>query len=156
MKPASQPLSFQPLNKTHLPLLLDLSASDPHAWSEANWLSSLEQDQVLGLLKDNETLVAALVLGWGYKEAEVLYLLVDPPYQRQGLARQLLQQGIQLAKNQQAERVLLEVRASNQAARALYAREGFTEDGRRKNYYASQASLTGKEDAILMSLSWVS
>ena len=146
----------QTLNKTDLPQLLELSVSDPHAWSENNWLSSLEQDQVLGLLKDEKTLVACLVLGWGYQEAEVLYLLVRQDYRRQGLARQLLHQAIQEAKNSQAERLLLEVRASNRAARALYAREGFTEDGCRKNYYASQTSPTGKEDAVLMSLSLVS
>ncbi|WP_404415326.1 ribosomal protein S18-alanine N-acetyltransferase [Marinospirillum sp.] len=156
MSSAGQPLFFQTLNTTHLPQLLELSASDPHAWSEGNWLSSLEQDQVLGLLKDEKTWVACLVLGWGYREAEVLYLLVREGYRRQGLASLLLQKALQEAKDKQAERLLLEVRASNQAALALYAAEGFKEDGRRKNYYASQTSLTGKEDAILMSRSLVS
>lgn len=153
MTSVAPPLTCLPLNKTHLPQLLQLSTSDPHAWTEKNWLSSLGQDQVLGLVKSDQSLAACLVLGWGYREAEVLYLLVSQNQRRQGLARQLLQRALQEVRSQQAERLLLEVRASNKAARALYAGEGFQEDGCRKNYYASQTSLTGKEDAILMSLS---
>jgi ribosomal-protein-alanine N-acetyltransferase len=42
-------------------------------------------------------------------------------------------------------RVQLEVRASNQPARALYARAGFVVDGRRPRYYPDG------EDAVLMS-----
>jgi len=43
--------------------------------------------------------------------------------------------------------VHLEVRASNEAARALYARLGFVETGRRPRYYAAP-----EEDAVLLSL----
>ena len=153
MSLTGQPLYFQPLDKTYLPQLLELSSSDSYAWSESNWLSSLEQDRVLGLMTDKGVLVACLVLGWGYREAEVLYLLVHQDCRRQGLASQLLQKATDEAKSNQAERLLLEVRASNRAAIQLYAGEGFQVDGYRKNYYASQASLTGKEDAILMYLS---
>jgi ribosomal-protein-alanine N-acetyltransferase len=43
--------------------------------------------------------------------------------------------------------VLLEVRASNEGARALYRGAGFTEDGLRRRYYSDP-----EEDAVLMSL----
>ena len=46
-----------------------------------------------------------------------------------------------------AERVLLEVRASNTPAIALYQKHGFAEVGRRKNYYEKP-----REDAVLMDL----
>ena len=41
----------------------------------------------------------------------------------------------------------LEVRESNQAARGLYGKLGFVEDGLRKGYYEEP-----REDAVLMSL----
>jgi len=43
--------------------------------------------------------------------------------------------------------VFLEVRESNQPARAFYLRQGFEESGRRKFYYANP-----QEDAILYRL----
>ena len=43
--------------------------------------------------------------------------------------------------------VLLEVRASNDAARALYTRHGFTTAGRRRRYYTAPV-----EDALVMRL----
>lgn len=46
-----------------------------------------------------------------------------------------------------AESVLLEVRASNQPALALYASMGFQRVGLRKRYYSNP-----EEDAVLMTL----
>jgi ribosomal-protein-alanine N-acetyltransferase len=43
--------------------------------------------------------------------------------------------------------VFLEVRASNQSARALYESAGFNEMGLRRNYYPDAS---GREDAVLM------
>jgi len=146
----------QRLTQEHLPQLLDLSASDPHAWPAKHWQSSLEKDWVWGWFLEDGSLAASLVLGWGYREAEVLYLLVRKDCRRQQLARRLLQKAEREARNQDAERLLLEVRAGNQAARAAYKAAGFQEDGLRKNYYASPTSPTGTEDAVLMSLSWAS
>ncbi|MGZ8155124.1 MAG: ribosomal protein S18-alanine N-acetyltransferase, partial [Burkholderiales bacterium] len=50
-----------------------------------------------------------------------------------------------------AERAFLEVRPSNTAARALYARSGFSEIGRRRDYYPAQE---GREDAVVMELAF--
>ncbi|MCI4054270.1 hypothetical protein MM710_39410, partial [Klebsiella pneumoniae] len=46
------------------------------------------------------------------------------------------------------QRLLLEVRAGNTAAQALYAAHGFSIAGRRKNYYRATDGQT--EDAVLM------
>ena len=46
------------------------------------------------------------------------------------------------------QRCLLEVRETNLAARALYAKLDFQLDGQRKNYYPAQ---NGRENALLMS-----
>jgi ribosomal-protein-alanine N-acetyltransferase len=58
---------------------------------------------------------------------------------------------VAVAKQWQAERLLLEVRAGNQRAIALYQQAGFGEDGCRKGYYPAVKGTTGREDALLMS-----
>ena len=77
------------------------------------------------------------------KEAELLRIAVDPAHRAQGLARTLLQ-GCEAELAALGIRDLhLEVRTSNSAARALYARAGWRESGLRKNYYRDG------EDAVL-------
>jgi ribosomal-protein-alanine N-acetyltransferase len=52
---------------------------------------------------------------------------------------------LRLAKRHRFKKVLLEVRASNRAAIALYRKVGFSETGRRQGHYLA----TG-EDALVM------
>ena len=55
---------------------------------------------------------------------------------------------LQWAQEKRADRAVLEVRAGNSAAQALYRRCGFVVEGRRRRYYASPV-----EDALLMAVS---
>ena len=86
--------------------------------------------------------VVALCLG---QEWEIENIVVDSALRRRGCANLLLRELLSLASNEGARRVLLEVRESNQAARAFYARWGFQMIGRRRNYYRDP-----EEDAILL------
>ena len=52
-----------------------------------------------------------------------------------------------LARRHDMRRMVLEVRASNAAAIALYRRAGFSDIGLRRDYYQAE---NGREDAILM------
>ncbi len=81
-------------------------------------------------------------------EAELLTLAVHPDHQRRGLGRICLAAFESEALERGATRAFLEVAASNRAARTLYAKAGWAEDGKRPGYYPSA---TGREDAILMS-----
>lgn len=138
-----------PLSVEHLDAVLQLAQQDPLSWSAPAWQSSLVTDQVSGIWA-GETLAAIRVVRAGYRETELLYLLVAPAYRRHGWGRSLLLDALSLAEAREDERFLLEVRASNQAAQALYLGLGFVEVGRRRGYYASQSALTGAEDALLM------
>ena len=91
-------------------------------------------------LYDDQTLIGFLALQDLAGELEITQLAVKKAYQGQGLANQLM--GF-LADR--PERIFLEVRASNQVARALYEKHGFLPVGQRKNYYQNPV-----EDAILM------
>jgi ribosomal-protein-alanine N-acetyltransferase len=65
---------------------------------------------------------------------------------RTGVGSALLTEALGLGHVAGARRVILEVRASNLAAQALYGRHGFAAAGRRRNYYRSPT-----EDALVMS-----
>ena len=79
-------------------------------------------------------------------ELHIHNFFVPRTYQRQGHAKALLQAILRQAQDG-CIRALLEVRAGNSAAIALYLAVGFVECGRRKGYYRHEA---GREDAILM------
>lgn len=78
-------------------------------------------------------------------EAHVVTVGVLPECRRRGFGRVLVHGLILVAIDHQMALATLEVRESNEAARALYRRYGFYEVGRRKRYYADN-----HEDAIIM------
>lgn len=82
-------------------------------------------------------------------EGSISNIAVAPAFQGRGFGRQLLQAILVLMRQADVRRCLLEVRASNTVARALYESEGFAFDGIRRGYYST---LSGdREDALLMS-----
>lgn len=78
-------------------------------------------------------------------EAEILKVAVLPEYRRRGAARGMISELERLLTGACVTRLLLEVRAGNTGARALYASAGFVEYGVRRSYYVSP-----REDAVLM------
>lgn len=78
-------------------------------------------------------------------EAELLTLVVSRQTRRQGIADALMAEWMALAP---AKTAFLEVAADNHAARALYARHGFAETGRRCSYYKRPDR--SAVDAVLM------
>lgn len=81
-------------------------------------------------------------------EAELLTLAVSPQSQRKGTGARCLAAFEREAHARGATRAFLEVAAINAAARALYAKAGWEEDGVRPRYYRADPAPI---DAILMS-----
>jgi ribosomal-protein-alanine N-acetyltransferase len=79
-------------------------------------------------------------------ELHVMNVAVAPGHRRQGLARFLLRFALERAARAGAARALLEVRAGNCEALALYAALGFAPCGRRRDYYRDPV-----EDAVVLS-----
>ena len=78
-------------------------------------------------------------------EAHITTIATAPAYQRRGVARTLLIDGIHTLLPTGVRHLSLEVAASNERAQLLYRRFGFAPVGVRKNYYP----VTG-EDALVM------
>jgi ribosomal-protein-alanine N-acetyltransferase len=98
----------------------------------AGCLAAQRNQHVVGFLLYRE--IAA-------SEWEILNLAVDRQMRRQGVASRLIEAFLARADGD----VFLEVRESNHAARALYARWGFAESGLRPAYYHRPV-----EDAVVM------
>ncbi|HVG10586.1 MAG TPA: N-acetyltransferase [Thermoanaerobaculia bacterium] len=72
----------------------------------------------------------------GGGESELLRLAVDPAEQRRGVARTLVEHGLQrLREEGKIDSCHLEVRMDNEGAIAFYQALGFVRAGRRKSYY---------------------
>lgn len=83
-------------------------------------------------------------------EAELVTIAVAPQNRRRGCGAALLAELIADARAQSAARLFAEVAEDNLAARALYARAGFAEIGRRRRYY--RRADAERIDALLLRL----
>lgn len=82
-----------------------------------------------------------------FEELRLLNLAVDPRVRRRGVATALVRRALEFGRERRVTRAVLEVRASNAAAKALYERAGFRQVAVRADYYANPV-----EDAVLMAL----
>lgn len=89
----------------------------------------------------------------GYQESNILNIGVNPKFQRQSFATQMMHRLLLISRINQAKTMWLEVRESNQAAIKLYQKLDFKQIGLRKNYYkySNSEGEKIKEHAILMS-----
>jgi len=118
-----------------------------HPWTLGNFRDSLHAGYSCWVLEGEGGLIGYCVMMVGVGEAHLLNLSVSPAWQRRGYGRGMLEHLLERAREWGAREMLLEVRPSNLAARALYADMGFREVSVRRGYYPAEA---GREDAILM------
>ncbi|GAA1966163.1 ribosomal protein S18-alanine N-acetyltransferase [Nocardioides panacihumi] len=80
-------------------------------------------------------LVGHAIVSVVFEVAELQRIAIGPAYRRRGHARELLAEVVAAATAEGAERLLLEVRETNEPALAFYASAGFVEIDRRPRYY---------------------
>ena len=125
-----------------LDLLAELErACLPDAWQKNTLQSVMNEARYLILIVENY----GYLIGWSASgAAEIERVGVLPQVRGQGIGALLVREAVAAFANRGARQVWLEVRADNPAARALYRKCGFEENGARRNYYDDG------EDAILM------
>lgn len=138
-----------PMTTEHIPQIAALEqACFSHPWSEAMLQNELWNDSAVIIVAEGED---GTVLGYAglqtvLDEGYINNVAVGETFRRQGVADQLIAAFVRFGQARLAF-LTLEVRASNAPAITLYAKHGFREAGRRKNYYDDP-----KEDAVLMTL----
>jgi [ribosomal protein S18]-alanine N-acetyltransferase len=113
-------------------------AFDPRygeAWSPAQCLAVLTMPgYALRIASGSRGITGFSVIRWVADESELLLLAVDPEARGRGVGTALLKDWMALAGKKGASRYFLEMRTDN-PAKQLYARLGFTEVGLRTGYY---------------------
>jgi len=108
-------------------------------WSQAQvlGLSGLLGGQYRGFVAQADGLVGYVVLQILVDEVEILTIGVSKHMQGQGVGALLIQYALNDLQRQlpSIQACFLEVRESNQAAKALYQKLDFTPVGKRQNYY---------------------
>jgi len=141
-------LSFVPLAEEHLDAILRIELEAyPEPWSRGMFYDELRNNRSYFFVALD---AAGAVTGYcGFwlvlDEAHITSVAVRADERGRGIGREVLAFLLDRAQEAGARMATLEVRESNEAARALYADFGFLDVGRRKGYYP-----TTNEDAVLM------
>lgn len=124
-----------------------------HPWTYDNVKACFNEDMhCLNIaLYQQKDLIGFSIISVVYDEAELWTIGVIPSKQGQGLGRYLLRSSLAVASLCQCQKCFLEVRESNDVAKALYQSEGFVQVGVRKNYYEATGSMPA-ENALVMAL----
>ena len=125
-----------------------LCFSDP--WSEKSVASELDNPLSLWLVAlDGDTVAGYIGSQSVLDMADMMNVAVHPDFRRQGIAEALVNGLVDRLKAMGSHCLTLEVRASNAPAISLYEKLGFSEIGRRKNYYRNP-----REDALILRKEW--
>ena len=147
-RPDDAGIAYSPLDSLHVDAVVALEAEvmGTDAWSAAlvadelprsnrRWWMALAGDELVGY-------AGGMVVDG---ELQVLKVGVAPAQRRRGIAQQLFARLADDGRNLGAQRVSLEVRASNSGAQAFYRALGLEREGVRPRYYSDH------EDAVIMS-----
>lgn len=113
----------------------------PDAWSERSVGEELTGPRRVAVVACDPEPVGYVVTASAGDVVDLLRIAVAPSRRRRGLASELLAAVLGRAD---ADRMMLEVGAANEAALAFYAAEGFAEIDRRPRYYRDGS------DAVVM------
>ncbi len=117
-------------------------------WTEGIFRDCIRAGYYCCLMTDDGDVLGYSILTVAAGEAHVLNLCIRRDLQGLGLGRRMMEHLFDYARGAKAGWILLEVRASNRTALALYQGMGFLEIGLRRGYYPGRHS---REDAIVLS-----
>lgn len=133
--------------------------SFPTPWSAKTFWREIQHNDRghYWVLKPRPSSGLAPILSYGGywqlgEEAHIVTIATHPEWRRCRLAECLMLNMLCTAQQAGVMTCSLEVRESNHAARCLYARLGFVEDGRRNGYYSTGDFSEAREDALILSL----
>jgi ribosomal-protein-alanine N-acetyltransferase len=133
---------------------LELQADTAAHWAEREYGALFAPDAprriALIAAEEGSSVCGFLIARCGLDEWEIENVVVATGRRRSGVGTALVDELLRQAGNGRIPAILLEVRESNHSARRLYEKIGFSEAGRRSQYYANPV-----EDALLLKYSVV-
>lgn len=115
-------------------------------WSRDSYLGELKNNFATYLVCDCEGEIAGYGGIWVvFEEAHITNVAVGPNFRQLGIGAALMREMEKVARDKNAQRILLEVRPTNQAALKMYQNLDYLPTGLRKQYYSDN-----NEDAIIM------
>ncbi len=125
-----------------LPGILALETAFPawQRWSDDSWQGELvAPNRRVLVCRDGGAVRAVATFAISGDVVDLHRIITSPAARRRGLARELVSAGQSWARQQGANRMLLEVEDTNTAALALYAAQGFGRISERRDYYGPGA-----------------
>lgn len=139
-----------PMKRRHLRAVTAIErAANPHPWSQSLFAGELRMPTSRHWLvaRNSREVVGFAGLMWTLDEGHITNFAVHDDHRRRQVAMRMLLAQCLDAIALGVTQLTLEVRMSNEAARALYGRFGFSPGGVRRGYYSDNG-----EDALIM---WV-
>jgi ribosomal-protein-alanine N-acetyltransferase len=129
--------AVEPAGLRDAPALAQIHGASFHrGWGESEFDSMLtERNTLVHRLRIGRKVVGFAVSRMAADEAEILSIAVAESHRGRGLSHTLLLTHLGHLAGRGVRTVFLEVEESNQPARRLYERAGFTVVGRRERYY---------------------
>lgn len=153
MAAVPRPTGFQieAMEAVHLDSVVAIEeAAYPFPWTRGNFVDSLSSGYGAWVLVEAGVVIGYAIVMKALDESHLLNITIGPDHQGRGAGAWLLRQILENSRRQGARRLFLEVRPSNQSARRLYARFGFSQMGVRKRYYPDHEGR--REDALVMTV----
>lgn len=141
-------VKFEEMRLEHLNQVMEIEkASFPSPWSRYSFVNEVMKNSFAYYIVavSDKNVVGYAGMWLILDEAHITSVAVHPHHRGNGIGRALMQEMVRRAAMMGINKMTLEVRPSNTAARHLYATLGFIERGVRKGYYADT-----REDAIIM------
>lgn len=123
-----------------------------HPWSKKSITDTLEvkENVCLAAVDESGVLAGYCIFTTSFEDADLCRIAVSDGYRRNHIAERLLDSAFEKLKKNGINRILLEVRKSNEPAIALYKKYGFKKIGVRKGYYSEP-----DEDGIVFLLEFM-
>lgn len=140
-------ISIDFMKEEDIDAVLDISSlSFSICWSKNSYMEELTNPIARYLVAKIDNKIVGFVGTWiVLDESHITNIAVHPNFRKQSVASKLLEELLKYCKSQGCIAYTLEVRSSNKAAKSLYEKYNFKQDGVRKGYYEDN-----KEDAVIM------
>ena len=142
-------ISIKQINEKDIDLCYELDSNTISLWSKKQWGNEFKKEgtKIFGLLITN-LVIGICVFQIVLDEAQINYFVVNKKFREKGFGSFLMRYLIKRCKEQNINKLFLEVSHSNYEAERFYSRFDFSTVGIRKNYYKDGSNALLKEKKL--------